>query len=124
MSSKNYPFGSIILHETEYEPIKVIRITGVSNVNPNFVNGIDEDLWSNHWHNKSAILKLNYIHSQNRFDKDNKEFGSWSQEEIDKFTNDIISLTESYNKSVKLYNSTIAEQFVKERKRLLDKILE
>ncbi|MEK6833328.1 MAG: hypothetical protein AABY32_04725 [Nanoarchaeota archaeon] len=122
MSSKKYSFGSIICHETEYEPVKVIRITGVSSVGPNFTNEIDEQLWSKHWHNKSANLKVNYIHTQDRFDKDNKEFGSWSQQEIDEFTKNIISLTESYNESARKYNRTIVAPFIKEREGLLNKI--
>ncbi len=122
MCLKEYPFGKVSYHKTEYEPIKVIRITGLSNVGPNFINEIDEQLWSSHWHDKSATLKINYIHTQDRFDKDNKEFGSWSQKEVEKFTDDIINLTEAYNESARKYNRTIAEEFVKERKGLLDKI--
>src|SRR4030042_1361128 len=123
MSSYEHPFGKIVVHKTDYTPVEVIRITGISNVSPNFINKIDENLWSKHWREKSALFKIDYIHSQDRFDKDKKEMGSWSQEEVKEFTKIITNLTESYNKSAKLYNSKIAEKFIKERKGLLDKIL-
>jgi hypothetical protein len=46
----------------------------------------------------------------------------WPNEEVNKVTEDITSLIKAYCKSAKLYNQTIAESFVKERKNLLDKI--
>jgi hypothetical protein len=92
------------------------------NVSPNFINRIDENFWFDYWNNKSESLKIDYTHEQNMFYKSNSNY--WSKKEVEEFTKDILSLTESYNESARKYNRTIAEPFVKERKGLLDKILE
>jgi len=122
MALKKYGFGSLVVHETDYEPKEVIRVTGLPTNSPDFINRIDKQLWNSYWHEKSKILNVEYIPNQDRFDADKKGYG-WSSEELSKIKGDILELIQLYNSSAKTYNNVVAKPFIKERKSLLDKIL-
>ena len=121
MGSEKHSFGKIITDRADYDKNKIVRIVGIPDVCPNFINRIDENLWFNYWNDKSQSLNVDYVHEQNMFYKNNSKI-YWPNEEVNKVTEDITSLIKAYCKSAKLYNQTIAESFVKERKNLLDKI--
>jgi len=123
MGSKKYSFGKIITHEAEDSPGQIIRINSLSDIGPKFVNDVDEKLWKDYWDNKSKRICLKYVHGQDRFDKDNRN-SYWSSEDVNKFEQEIIDFTQSYNDSAKKYNEKIAEPFIRERKSLIDDLLE
>jgi hypothetical protein len=123
MSSKQYSFGKVITDIADYDKDKVVRLVGIPNVSPTFINRIDENFWFDYWNKMSDLLDIEYTHEQRRFYVNNSKI-YWPKEEVDKATEDIMCLTKAYSKSAELYNHTIAEPFIKERKGLLDKILE
>lgn len=123
MAFKKYPYGTVTIHETEYTPTQIVRITGVSNIGPEFVNTVDENIWKNIWNNKSKVFNITYVHGQDRFDKDRRN-SYWSDKDVNKFEEEIISLTQEYNSFAKKYNSEIEKPFIKERRRLLENLFE
>ena len=126
MSNKEYPFGKIVHHEREDSSFKeIVRITGLSNTSPSFINNIDENLWDDYWETQGKNLGIKYVHTQDRFDKDPVGIGSYFfKDEIDSVSKTMENLLESYNNSAKAYNERIAKFFINQRKEMLEGILQ
>ncbi len=119
---KKSKFGEVIVHKTDYEPHDICGITGMVYKSPRFINKIDENLWRDFWNDKSEKLGIKYAHTQDRFDKDFKNYVT-KDEELEA-CGKISDLLESYFKASERYNKEIVEPHIQERKNLLNKILE